>query len=191
MRSLLRVGLFLGLASFVWAQAVSTSEIKGTVQDSSGSAVPGAEVKVTQTGTGLIRTVITGTDGGYTVTDLPPGPYQLEAVKEGFSKYVQTGIVLQVASNPTIDVALKVGSVNEQVQVEANAAMVETQNTGVGTVIDSQRIVDLPLVGRQVQDLITFTGSATQAADPVQLSARNYPNIQSFSVAGGLANGIT
>jgi hypothetical protein len=191
MRSLLRVGFFLGFASFVWAQAVSTSEIKGTVQDSSGSAVPGAEVKVTQTGTGLIRTVITGTDGGYTVTDLPPGPYQLEAVKEGFSKYVQTGIVLQVASNPTIDVSLKVGSVNEQVQVEANAAMVETQNTGVGTVIDSQRIVDLPLVGRQVQDLITFTGSATQAADPVQLSARNYPNIQSFSVAGGLANGIT
>jgi hypothetical protein len=111
------------------AQAVSTSQIKGVVQDASGLAVPGAEVKATQTDTGLVRTATKGTDGGYVLPDLPVGPYQLEVAKAGFARYVQTGIVLQVASNPTIDVALKVGTVSEQVQVQANASMVETQST--------------------------------------------------------------
>jgi len=183
--------ILLGLSVVAWAQSVSTSLMKGTIEDSTGSAVPGAQVRATQTETGAVRTVISGPDGAYVLSELPVGPYQLEVSKDGFSKYVQTGIVLQVASNPTIDISLKVGAVTEQIRVEANATMVETQNSGVGTVIDSQRVVDLPLVGRQVQDLITLAGGATSSSDAGQLSARNYPNIQSFSVAGGLANGIT
>jgi len=69
-------------------------EIQGTVQDASGLAVQGSEVKATQTDTGVVRTATTGVDGGYVLPDLPVGPYQLEVTKEGFSKYVQTGIVL-------------------------------------------------------------------------------------------------
>src|SRR5712692_1218454 len=84
----------------LWAQAISTSQINGAVQDSSGLAVPGAEVKATQTATGLVRTVISGADGSFVLPNLPIGPYQLEVTKEGFSKYVQAGIVLQVGSNP-------------------------------------------------------------------------------------------
>src|ERR1700676_4512244 len=75
-------------------------------------AVPGAEVKITQTDTGLMRTTVTGTAGGYVLPDLPVGPYQLEVSKSGFSRYVQAGIVLQVASNPTVDVSLKMGTVS-------------------------------------------------------------------------------
>src|SRR5580704_5903386 len=77
----------------VWAQAISTSQIKGTVQDPSGSVVPGAEVTVTQTDTSVARTVTTGADGGYLFTELAVGPYQLQVVKQGFSKSVQSGIV--------------------------------------------------------------------------------------------------
>jgi len=146
--------LFLAAASLLWAQAISTSQINGTVQDGSGLAVPGAQVKVTQTETGLIRNVTTGVDGGFILTSLPVGPYQLEVTKEGFSKYLQSGIVLQVGSNPTIDIAMKVGTVTEQVQVEANAALVETRNAGIGQVIDNQRVLELPLNGRQVTELI-------------------------------------
>src|ERR1700738_3780241 len=116
-----RICLFLSAGVFAWAQAISTSQIQGTVQDSTGLAVPGAEVKVTHTDTGAIRTVTTGSDGGYVLTNLPIGPYPLEASKQGFTKYVQTEIVLQVAANPTIDVTLKVGSVSEQVMVQADA----------------------------------------------------------------------
>jgi hypothetical protein len=67
--------------------------------------------------------------------------------KEGFTKYVQSGIVLQVNSNPTIDATLKVGSVSEQVVVRADAAMAETHSTGVGQLVDEKRVVDLPLNG--------------------------------------------
>src|SRR5262245_28697966 len=130
---------FFGLlfvCAMACAQAISTSQINGTVRDSSGLAVPGAEVKATQTATALARTTTTGTDGAFVLADLPIGPYRLEVSREGFSKYVQSGIVLQVASNPTIDVSLKVGSLAEQVQVEANAALVEVRNAGVGTVME-------------------------------------------------------
>jgi hypothetical protein len=172
------------------AQALSTAQITGVVQDSSGGAVPGAEVKATQTATGLVRTVVSGADGSYVLTNLPVGPYQLEVTKEGFSKYVQSGIVLQVGSNPSVEVALKVGAVSEQVQVEANASLVETRNSGVGQVIDNQRVVELPLNGRQATDLIYLTGMATQVNGAgLNSGVRNYPTVD-ISVAGGLSNGL-
>jgi len=177
---------FSGLAR---AQTISTAQISGTIQDSSGLAVPGAEVRVTRTDTGAIRSVLSGTDGSYVIPSLPVGPYSLEVTKEGFTTYVQTGIVLQIATNPAIPVTLKVGAVNEHVQVEANAAMVETQSTGVGQVIDSQRVVDLPLVGRQVTDLIVLSGAAFNAGTAPPGNRGVYPNVSSFSVAGGLAAG--
>src|SRR6478736_3201551 len=140
----------LSITMLAWAQAVSTAQIGGVVQDSTGLAVPGADVKVTQTDTGAVRTATSNADGSYVLPSLPVGPYTLEVKKAGFATYVQTGIVLQVATNPAIPITLKVGAVTEQVQVEANAALVETQSTGIGQVIDSQRVLDLPLVGRQV-----------------------------------------
>jgi hypothetical protein len=181
---------FLAFAVAVEAQTVSTSLIKGTVRDPSGAAVPGATVVVTQTATGLVRTTLSSSDGSYVFPELPTGPYRLEVTVPGFSKYVQTGIVLQVATNPTIEVTLKVGNISEQVTVEANATMVESQNTGVGSLIDSQRVVELPLIGRQVTDLIVLSGAASSGSDPFMLSGnRFYPSTQQFSVAGGLAMG--
>ena len=110
----------------------------------------GAGVKATQTATGAVRTTTSAADGSFVLPNLVVGPYLLEGTKEGFSKYVQSGIVLQVASNPTIDVALKVGTVTEQVTVQADAALVETHDSGVGTVVDNQRVVEMPLNGRNV-----------------------------------------
>jgi hypothetical protein len=181
----------MGIGVLAWGQAVSTSQIKGTVVDQMGLAIPGAEVKLTQTDTGLVRTTTTDVEGAYLLTNLPVGPYQLEVTKQGFSQYLQTGITLQVATNPTIEVFMDVGEQTNLVQVNANASMVETQSSGVGQVIDSQKIVDLPLIGRQVSDLIGLAGAATAGSDPNQLSSRNYPNIESYSVAGGLATGTT
>ena len=78
------------------------------------------------------------------------GPYRLEATLPGFRTFAQTGIVLQVNSNPVINAVLEVGQVTEQIEVQANAALVETRTTGVGQVIDNQRVLELPLNGRQV-----------------------------------------
>src|SRR5579863_5562165 len=118
-------------SAFVWAQ---TSQIDGNVRDASGLSIPGAAIKATQTQTGVVRNTTSGTDGGYVLTNLPVGPWLLEVTKEGFSKYVQSGIVLQVDTTPTIDVSMKVGAVNEQVTVEASAAQVESHTSSIGQV---------------------------------------------------------
>ena len=101
------VFIILFMSAATWAQ---TSQINGVVKDSSGSVIPGAAIKVTQTATGVVRNATSGTDGGYVLTNLPIGPYLVEVTKEGFNKYVQSGIVLQVDTTPTLDIALKVGS---------------------------------------------------------------------------------
>src|SRR5438094_2385596 len=84
----------------VWAQA--TAEITGTVRDQSGAVLPGVEVTATQTNTGISRTGITNETGSYILPNLAVGPYRLEAALPGFRTFVQTGIVLQVNSNPVI-----------------------------------------------------------------------------------------
>src|SRR3977135_4266308 len=94
----------------LWAQTAAGSQISGTVQDSSGSAIVGAVVRVTQTETGFTRTAETGIEGVDRLADLPIGPYKLEATQKAFGTYVQTGIVLQVNINPTINITLQVGT---------------------------------------------------------------------------------
>jgi len=183
------LGLLMTCAG-VYAQT-STAQINGTIHDASGLAVPTADIKVTQTATGAVRTVTSGPDGSYVLTSLPIGPYVLEVIKDGFSKYVQTGIVLQVDSNPTIDATLKVGSVSEQVMVQADAALVETRSTGVGQVVDNQRVVEMPLNGRNPIELVFLAGMASTAGGVGALnSVRNYPTVM-VSVAGGQGNGMT
>jgi len=183
LRTFIALTLFCCIAcGVVWAQG-STAQINGTVRDTSGLAIPGAAVRVTQTATSAARTVTSGSDGSYILPNLPLGPYQLEVSKEGFTKYVQSGIVLQVDANPTIDVSLKVGSVSEQVLVEANAALVETRSSVVGEVIENERILELPLNGRNVTDLITLAGASVQTATSPDRLFGGTPYI---AVAGGM-----
>ena len=169
----------------LWAQA--TSQIQGVVHDASGAAIGGAEVKATQTDTGVVRTVASSEDGTYVLSNLPLGPYRLEVSRAGFTTYVQTGIVLQVATNPTINVSLQVGAVTEQIQVEANAALVETQTTSVGTVIENQRILELPLNGRNPVELIQLAGGAIPAG---RAGTAGMPGGLNISVSGGQLNGV-
>ena len=189
--------LCLGCCGGLFAQA--TSQISGTVKDATGAVVAGAEITVTQTETGVTRSATSDASGVYVLPSLPLGPYRMEVKKEGFTTYVQTGIVLQVASAPTIDPVLKVGAVTQSVQVEATAPMVETSSTGVGQVVNSQDVVDLPLNGRQVTQLITLAGGSNTVQygfgqSPTVgnlVSSKNYPNEALVSVGGGMLNGTT
>src|ERR1700733_13006676 len=88
----------LGACAVAWGQG-STAQITGSVKDASGLVVAGAEVKATQTATGATRTVTSGPEGAFILQELPIGPWTVEVTKEGFSKYVQTGIILQVDSS--------------------------------------------------------------------------------------------
>src|SRR5262245_59426072 len=93
--------LFLLMCNVVLAQ--STAQMSGAVKDQTGAVLPGVEITATQTDTGLARTAVTDETGSYILTNLPVGPYRLEATLPGFRTYVQTGIVLQVGGNPVIN----------------------------------------------------------------------------------------
>src|SRR5579864_6561706 len=188
MSKLIKIALgFLFTSAAVWAQ---TSQINGTIKDSSGLAISGAAIKATQTATGVVRTTVSGADGGYVLPNLPIGPYLVEVTKEGFTKYAQTGIVLQVDTNPTVDIAMRVGSVSEQVTVEAGAAQVETRTTSIGQVVDTQRVLEMPLNGREVHELIFLAGMANYPGTASLNTVRNYPTVV-VSVAGGAPDSVS
>src|SRR2546430_3256539 len=84
--------------------AQSTAQVSGVVTDQSGAILPGVEVKVMQTETGITRSVVTNETGSYALPNLPIGPYRLEATLPGFRTYVRTGVVLQVGSNPVLNI---------------------------------------------------------------------------------------
>src|SRR5437867_3008061 len=187
MKRLICTALLVGcLSSVVLAQ--STAQLSGTVKDPSGAVLPGVEVTATQTATGSKRSVVTNETGSYVLTNLPVGPYRLEAARPGVRTFLQSGIVLQVGSNPVINVSLEVGQVTEQIEVQADAALVEIRSTGVGQVIDNVRVLELPLNGRQVTDLIILSGAAVGGGN--QGTARTWPT-DFISVGGGLNDGLT
>ncbi|HEY4709638.1 MAG TPA: TonB-dependent receptor [Candidatus Acidoferrales bacterium] len=173
-------------SAVVSAQTISTSQIRGTIQDPSGAAVAGAEVKLVEIATGAVRSANSGSDGSYSLPDLSVGTYRLEITKAGFSKYVQTGIELQVGVNPTIDVSLTVGSVSQEVSVQADAATVDTTSTGVGEVIAPQQVQDLPLNGRQLTDLLYLSGAVSEG----RAFRASYPSSAVPSIAGGAQGSV-
>ena len=150
--------LFLLAGAPAWAQA--TAQLNGRVTDESGAVLPGVTVTAIQTDTTFTRSVVTDATGNYVMTNLPTGPYRLEMALQGFRTYVQTGIVLQVAASPTINASLGVGSLEQTVSVEAAAPLVDIRSAGISEVVERQRIVELPLQGRQVTDLIVLAGAA-------------------------------
>ena len=127
-----------------WAAQANTAQIIGNVKDPSGAVLPGVEITVTQTATGAKRSAVSNETGNYVLASLPIGPYVLEATLPGFKTYMQTGVVLQVNDSPTINVVMQVGQVSEQVEVQANAALVETAKTAIGQVVTNQQIAELP-----------------------------------------------
>jgi hypothetical protein len=193
---LLAVAVFGSLAPAARAQQVAVAEIDGYVADPSGQAIVGAQVKITDLDRGLVRTAVTDATGRYSFPNLSIGNYQLEVSSPSFKVYVQKGIDLQVASNPQINVRMEIGAVTESVQVNANAAQVETKENSIAQVVDEQRLIDLPLNGRNPADLLRITGFSTSNMNLNGGDLTGSKNMQGsngsgqYSVAGGAANGV-
>src|SRR5712692_6275469 len=187
---LLAVVVILARPTIALAQAVANAQIQGVVSDTTGAVIPGAQIKATQTEMGRVRTTLSGSDGSYVLPDLPVGPYRLEVSATAFANYVQSGIVLQVGNNVQINVSLQVGTVAQELQVTADAAMVETSDTSVSEVIDQRRIINLPLNGRQATDLILLSGGAAMPPNSTRvITTHDYPTAVGISVSGGQING--
>ncbi len=145
----------------LYGQTVNAS-LTGTVTDASGALVPEVAVTATNTATGISTKTTSDAAGQYTLPSLPAGTYNLTFTKEGFSSTVIDNVTLQVDQQATLDASLKVGSVSQQVVVTSEAPIVNTESATVGTVIDTQQVLDLPLNLREFGSLATLVpGSVT------------------------------
>src|SRR5580698_4534366 len=141
------------LASLNAAGQQITGSLRGTVSDPSGAIVPAATVTAKQVETGLTRVAITDRQGEYVLVELPIGHYQLEIQAKGFQTYLQQGISLDVNQTATVGIHLKLGSETQQVEVSANAALVQSTVSSLGQTVMEHEILDLPLDGRNFSQL--------------------------------------
>jgi len=182
--SLLLAFVVLGNLPALYAQAVSNASVTGRVLDAQGALVAGAQIKMTGVDTGTVYNAVTNSDGIYTIPSMPIGAYTLESTVSGFQTYVQSGILLRVGDHVQLNVSLKVGAVAERVEVHANAGLVQTQQNTISQVVDQQRIVELPLNGRDATQLITISGAAVNHSDGTNTGSKSFFSSQSISIAG-------
>ena len=168
------------------AQA-TTATIVGQVSDPTGAVVVGAKITATNTATNAVRTTVSDASGSFTLPSLATGTYSLLVEMKGFGSQKTDGLVLDASQTARQDFALTTGSVNETVTVEsgAAAAQLQTENGAVGAVIDSKKIVDLPLNGRnfiQLAQLIPGVNSGTEGSITVR---RARGSLASSDATGG------
>jgi hypothetical protein len=158
-RSVFASALLLCLALLISASAPVAfgqdvkGSVRGTVSDEQGAAVPDAEVTISDPSTGFSRSATTGSDGVYNFPDLPLGTFKIRATHAGFKASEKVGVVVHASDSLVFNIALSVGTISESVTVEANSIQVETTNGALGGLINGQQVAELPLNGRNYNDL--------------------------------------
>jgi hypothetical protein len=161
------------------ALAQNRGTITGRVTDESGAIIPGVSITILNINTGSRREAVTNETGTYTIELLPVGDYRIEAELPGFKRAVRSGITLNVDQTARIEFALSVGDVSENVEVSAEAPLVQTDDSALGVTMADRKIVDLPLNGR---DFSALTYMIPGAFAPVQGSSLGYRG--GFTVGG-------
>src|SRR2546430_11184528 len=154
---LVMLGLVLSIPHSASAQGSASANLNGTVHDSTGAVVPGANVTLRDTQKGTERKSSTNDAGIYVFTSVPPGVYSLSVDKTGFDPTTQQNLTLLVNQDITQDFILRVGSSEQSVTVEPSAASSETGNATLGSVIEPKQVTSLPLNGRNYTQLLDLT----------------------------------
>src|ERR1700677_1173743 len=171
--SVLAIGLLLALAHAGFGQ---TATITGVVTDASGGAVSGVRITATQTATNEQRAATTDKDGSYVISLLPIGGYSVTAAISGF-KTEQRTLELHVSDRSTLDFNLTIGNVAEKLMVTADAPLVQAESSSTGAVVDNKRIEEVPLNGRQFQNLAELVPGVNDPAFGSSLGFRGGINI--------------
>jgi outer membrane receptor protein involved in Fe transport len=164
------------LASAAWGQT-PTATLSGVVQDTSGAVVPSTLIRVVNTDTGVARTTTSNEEGRYTLTNLPPGPYEVRAEKAGFRTAVQSGVILTVGGTTTVDLTVQVGAINEVVEVQHEEPLVETTRAEISRVVSEREIESLPIIGRNFVDFVKLSTSVAPGRENVGGGAFKEPDL--------------
>jgi hypothetical protein len=171
------------------AQQLAIAQVSGQLADPSGAALTGASVRMTEIDQGVVYSATTDSNGNYLFPGLPVGRYRLEAKKAGFKIYVLDNIVLHVNDHVSFNAFLTLGSATETIEVTSQAPLMQTESAAISNVIDSQRMVDLPLNGRYATQLVLLSGASLNAPVGDETGTKNFYSSVTISVAGGQANG--
>ena len=171
----------------------NTATLTGIITDASGAPVSNVRIKATSASTNSVRETNTNEAGSYTIPFLTAGEYSIETNKAGFQSGRVASLALQVGATARVDIQIKVGNVTESIEVSASAAVLQTENATVGSVIDSQKIVAIPLNGRNFIQLAQLIPGA-QAGTPGSITVRRGRGSigqtdSSFGSTGFSANG--
>ncbi len=182
------LALWLACASGAWGQTTFGS-ITGSVLDSSGAAIPQAQVTLTNLGTKEKRTQPTGNDGLYQFVDLIPGQYSLEVDKQGFQHFKREPVVVEVQKTVRIDVSMQLGAVTQTVEVTAQTPLLQSSTSDLGQVITGRQVNELPLNGRNPMNLVALAPSVVpqgqSQGNPVGKNPFDYSNYQ---IGGAITN---
>jgi hypothetical protein len=171
-----------------WGQ--DTGSLRGTVTDPAGAAVGGAKVVATDRASSVSHTATTSGDGAYGFTQLAPGEYKVEITKTGFKTYIQAHVSVEVATPTTLDAQLTLGSMSQEIVVESAAApTINTADATVGNTFNSEQVMDLPILARNVVNLLTIQPGVvfTGMSDTDRL---NMGSIASLDTREGVVDGI-
>ena len=167
----------VNFASVSISAQTATATLVGRVVDEREAVVPGVKITLTQTANGQERTVITNEAGDFVFLLLPAGKYRLTAERAGFQKSLWREFDLQVDQRASLNLTLKAGQVSETVEVNDQASILQTETASVGTVISQEKIIRLPLNGREFQQLALLVPGAVPAAQGSSLSFRGGFNV--------------
>lgn len=188
--------ILLLASSPLWAQ-LTVGGIAGTVKDSSGAVVPGAQITITNEATQVIQTTVSTSTGTYVFSSVPVGTYSLKAMAKGFKVYVDTGVQVHIQNIVTADIPLEPGAVTESVTVTSAVALLQAQDATLGQTVPTEQINDLPLNGRNWLSLAQLSagsyalgapGSSTifaNGAEPGQVDFRLNGTDNNNEVFGG------
>jgi hypothetical protein len=175
--------------------------INGLVLDPSGRVIVGADILIANDATGVQYAGKTNAEGVYVFTNIPPGPYRLQVSKIGFKTLIKPDIVLNIQDALAINFTLPIGPMSETVTVQGGAAMIDTQDATVSTVVDRQFAENLPLNGRSFQSLIYLTPGVvvTPTTDTEggqfsvngQRASSNYWMVDGVSANIGVGSGVS
>src|SRR5689334_15359028 len=161
-------------------------DISGLVVDPSGAGVPGSAVTLTNTTTTAVRTASSNEQGLYTFTSVPPGVYNVRVEHPGFKTTTSNNVEVQVQQSVRLDLTLQVGQVSESIEVSATAALLQSENATVGTVVETKSIVELPLNGREYLNLVTLAPNVSNLAPPAgQAQSRQGGDRANQSISAG------
>ncbi|MDX2180382.1 MAG: TonB-dependent receptor [Bryobacteraceae bacterium] len=154
----------LALSAFPALAQLGTATISGTLKDSTGAVLPSAKIVATNAATGFQRTTESNELGDFNLPGLTPGTYDVSVTLQGFKTYQSKGLILQVDQNAALEIQMEVGQVAETVEVTGQTPLLDSQTSSLGAVIDTQKILALPLNGRNFVELALLVPGANSGA---------------------------